>query len=143
MAEALLRHALRAEDEPLRSLVVKSAGIAASDGQQASPHASKAMKKVDLDIENHQSQNLSKELVDESFAIFCMTQGHRLVIDINFPSAIKHMFLFRDFLDDGGEDHDIPDPYGLNLAAYEHCRDSMVEAIPSIIAWLKMNYKTG
>jgi hypothetical protein len=31
---------------------------------------------------------------------------------------------------------EIPDPYGLHLQAYEVSRDEMVEAIPSIIAYL-------
>ena len=34
-----------------------------------------------------------------------------------------------------------PDPYGQNCAVYSKCLDSMAEAIPSLVAYLKKEYK--
>ena len=39
------------------------------------------------------------------------------------------------------EDEQIPDTYGQNFDAYQECLDSMVEAVPSIVAYLKKEYK--
>jgi protein-tyrosine-phosphatase len=36
---------------------------------------------------------------------------------------------------------EIPDPYGQNYTAYAACFDSMAEAIPSLVAYLKNEYK--
>ena len=35
------------------------------------------------------------------------------------------------------DDREIGDPYGCPLKIYEACRDEMVEAIPSLLAFLK------
>lgn len=140
MAEALLRHALDADPEPLLSLKITSAGISSFDGDPASGNALKAVKKVGLDITKHKSKTLNTNLVKKSFAIFCMTQSHRLVIDVEFGNIAKNVYLFKELMG-GNRGFDIPDPFGLNLPEYEVCRDSMVEAIPSIVNWLKSNYK--
>ena len=42
----------------------------------------------------------------------------------------------RDLID-GDVDREIPDPFGGPLPAYEASRDSMVEAIPSIVQFLR------
>ena len=50
------------------------------------------------------------------------------------------MHLFRGFM--GPEaDEQIHDPYGQNFDAYKACLDSMIEAIPSIVAYIKKEYK--
>lgn len=134
MAEKLLEHALAAEEEPLRSLKVASAGIAACNGESASPNSHKALQKVGLSLAGHVSQPVSRELLDRSLAIFGMTESHRALLTYHFDPLPQHVYLMREFLNDH---HEIPDPYGMNLDEYEACRDSMVEAIPSIIRFLK------
>lgn len=136
MAAALLHHALKAAPEPLRSLEVKSAGISALTGYPAAANAVQAMRKVGLSLLEHRSTPLSQELLDEALAVFCMTEGHRSMISVQFEPVPAHLYLMREFLDDG--ERDIPDPFGSNLAAYESSRDSMVEAIPSILERLRL-----
>lgn len=138
MAAALLKHALQAEDEPLKSLRVVSAGVSAYSGEAASTNSERALKSVGLDIAGHKSQSLTPSLIRDSFAIFGMTQSHRLMIEMQ-NDDLPHIYLFREFMPpEAGIE--IPDPFGQDLAAYEACRDSMVEAIPSIVAWLRENY---
>lgn len=139
MAAALLQHALRAEAEPLKSLKVVSAGVSAYSGEPASVNSVRALKSVGLDISNHKSQGLHSALADRSFAIFGMTQSHLMMIDLQHEEHTPHTYLFRQFMPEGTS-MEIPDPFGRDLAAYEAARDSMVEAVPSIIAWLKKNY---
>lgn len=136
MAERLMRHALDAEDEPLRRLNVASAGVAACAGEKASSNAIMALKKVNLSLSDHRSRPVSEELIRRALAIFCMTDSHLAMLNYRFEKLPEHLYLMREFLDENVAPN-IPDPYGMGLLAYEACRDSMVEAIPSIVRFLK------
>lgn len=132
MAAALFRHALDAQDEPLRSLRVSSAGISAYAGQPASANSAKALKKVGLDLSCHQSQPITQELVDRALAFFCMTDTHLAMLHYQIDPPPKNAFLMRQFIE-SADGNQIPDPFGMDLRHYESCRDSMVEAIPSLV----------
>lgn len=136
MGEKLLRHALAAEPEPLRSLRVISAGIAAGSGYPATENSVAALKKVGLDLSGHSSRPLTQDLLDEALAVFCMTESHRAMIEVSFDRVPKNLHLFREFV---GQDNDseIPDPFGGNFREYEACRDSMVEAVPTLVKFLR------
>lgn len=136
MAEALLQHALRAQEEPLRSLKVISAGVAARFGEPVSENSVLALRKVGIDITRHIAQPLTQKLVEEALAIFCMTESHRAMIELAFDPPPKNLFLFREFMPRTA-DPEIPDPFGGPLRLYEACRDEMVEAVPSLIEYLK------
>jgi protein-tyrosine-phosphatase len=136
MAAGLLQHALSGQPEPLRSLKVLSAGVAACTGQPVSANSVSAMKKVGIDISGMRSQPLTPKLADGALAIFAMTESHRAMIELNLDPAPENVFLFREFMP-GNAHREIADPYGGSLAIYEHCRDEMVEAIPSILAQLR------
>jgi len=136
MAEALLQHALAAQPEPLKSLQVVSAGVAARPGDRVSENSVTALKKVGLNIADHTSQTLTRELIDSALAIFCMTESHRAMIQLTFDPVPRNVYLFREFMPRSA-DKEIPDPYGGPLPHYEACRDEMVEAVPSLIEFLK------
>lgn len=136
MAEHLLRHALAAEPEPLKSTPVISAGISAREGDGPSENSVFALRKVGLDLERHRSRPLTQSLLDEALAVFCMTETHRAMIEINFHPVPAHVYLMRQFMRDTSEP-EIPDPYGLAMKHYEACRDSMVEAIPALVEFLR------
>ena len=136
MGEKLLRHALAAEPEPLRSIQVVSAGIAAARGQPATDNSVAALKKVGIDLSGHASQPLTQELLDRALAVFCMTESHRSMIELHFDRVPKNLHLFREFIGRDGN-AEIPDPFGGNYREYEACRDSMVEAIPSLVQHLR------
>lgn len=136
MAEALLQHALRGQDEPLKSLKVLSAGVAARAGERVSENSVVALKKVGIDVSRHVAQPLTQKLVDDALAIFCMTESHRAMIELSFDPIPKNLFLFREFMPRPAE-IEIVDPFGGSLRHYEACRDEMVEAVPSLIEFLK------
>ena len=136
MAQALLQHALRAQPDPLKSLQVVSAGVAARPGDKVSENSVQAMKKVGLNIADHTSQTLTRELLDRALAVFCMTESHRAMIQLTFEPVPRNIYLFREFMPRTA-DKEIPDPYGGPLPHYEACRDEMVEAIPSLVEFLK------
>lgn len=136
MAAALLQHALAAQPEPLHSLPVISAGVAARTGEPASENSVIALKKVGIDLSCHRSQPLTQQMLDEAFAVLCMTESHRAMIQVQAEPVPKNLFLFRQFLPNGAE-KEIGDPYGGPLRVYETARDEMVEAVPSLVEYLK------
>jgi len=136
MAAGLLQHALAAQPEPLRSLPVVSAGIAARTGDRVSENSVLAMKKAGIDIAGHRSQPVTQPLLDGAHLVLCMTESHRTMIRLQGEPPPAHLRLFREFLPPPA-DQEIPDPYGGSLKTYEQCRDEMVEAIPSLVAHLK------
>jgi protein-tyrosine-phosphatase len=135
MGTALLQHALAAQPEPLRSLKVISAGVASRTGESASPHSITALKKVGVDLTGHVSRPVTQELLDRSLLVLCMTESQRDMIEVTADPVPPRLRLFREFAGEA-DDREVPDPYGLPLAAYEASRDEMVAAVPSIIAYL-------
>jgi len=138
MAAALLQHALAAQPEPLRSLNVISAGVAARAGDRVSENSVVALKKVSLDIAKHVSRPLTQQMIDEAWLILGMTESHRVMINLQAEPPPKRMHLFREFMPQRG-DKEIGDPFGGPLKLYESTRDEMVEAIPSLIEFIKVN----
>lgn len=136
MAAALLQHALAAQPEPLRSLKVVSAGVAARAGEPASENSVVALRKVGIDLTGHRSQPLTQQMLDEALAVICMTESHRAMIQVQAEPVPPNLYLFRQFMT-GNIDREIADPYGGPIRIYELARDEMVEAIPSLIEQLK------
>lgn len=136
MAEGLLQHALRGQPEPLKSIRVLSAGVAARFGEPVSENSVVALRKVGIDLSGHVAQPLTQKLIEGALAVFCMTESHRSMIELTFEPAPKNLHLFREFLPSPA-DPEIPDPFGGPLKFYEACRDEMVEAIPSLIEHIK------
>jgi len=139
MAEGLFRHALAAQGDPLKSLKVSSAGVSVYDRQTASPNSVKAMAKVGIDISNHKSQPLNESMLESALAFFAMTETHLAMLSYQIDPPPENAFLMRAFIE-GNADTQIPDPFGMNLSEYEACRDSMVEAIPSLVKVVEKLY---
>ena len=135
MAEKLLAHALNGKNTSLNHLKIISAGVAAYEGGPASENAKKALSACNLDLSDHKSQSLTQDIVDQSLALFCMTKSHQDIIKKHFNTNGTAVHLVREFLDSA--ENNIPDPFGQSLPAYEAARDSIVEAIPSLIDFLQ------
>ena len=140
MAEALLRHALAAEPEPLKSLKVTSAGVGGWSGMTVTPHSVAALRKVGLDISQHKSRSLDPTILSRAVLVLCMTESHRRAIEMEFPEVKAPILLIRELMPDSAE-LEVSDPYGSDLQAYEDTRDAIVEAIPSIVKYLRENVK--
>lgn len=139
MAAGLLQHALTAQAEPLKSLKVASAGVAARAGELVSENSVVALKKAGIDISGNRSRTLTPELAAQASLILCMTESHRAMIQLAFDPAPRHVYLFREFMPRSA-DKEIGDPYGGPLKYYEAARDEMVEAMPSLLEFLKAHF---
>jgi protein-tyrosine-phosphatase len=138
MAEALLRATLVKRGQGLEKLKVASFGLAAEDGQPPSANSVKAMQRIGLDVSTHRSRLLSQADVDRSIVIFGMTESHLAALHSRFDVLPAHVLLLRDVLPTDVP-RDIPDPFGGGYRDYEECRDSMVEAIPAMVEFLRQN----
>lgn len=136
MAAALLKHALAAQPEPLRSLEIISAGVGGRDGDLVSANSVAALKKVGLDIAGQRSRAISEELVRGAVAVLGMTESHRAMLQFAMTPVPRNIYLFREFMPQRGH-KEIGDPFGGPLKLYEATRDEMVEAIPSLVEFLK------
>ena len=136
MAEGLLAHALSGQSGALKGLKVISAGVAARPGEPVSENSVYALKKVGIDISKHRARALTQQMLDEALAVFVMTQGHRMAIELQASPVPKELHLFRGFMPPAGA-KEIGDPFGGPIKIYEQSRDEMVEAIPSVVAYLK------
>ncbi len=136
MAARLLEHALKAEDAPINQIRVSSAGVSAFAGDPPADNAVRALKKVNLDLEDHRSRRLTAQMVENALAVIVMTDSHRLIIESQLPNLSVPVILFREKLGDSAE-HQVPDPIGGPLDDYLETRDALAEAVPSLIAWLK------
>ncbi len=134
MGERLLAHALAA-DPDFRNIKVLSAGTSAFPGEPASHNSLVAMRKVNLDLSDHRSRPLSDQLVAISDLILTMTSGHKELIHLQHPDLELPIFRFREWVASGSKE--VPDPFGGPLDLYLQTRDSLVEAIPSILKHLK------
>lgn len=136
MAAKLLEHALAAEKPPLNQLAVESAGVAAAPGSPASGNSVAALRKVNLDLSSHKSQPVTQELIDQAFVILGMTNSHLETLKYyNYTNLPKYIHLFREFIGSDASSQ-IPDPFGQDFDAYQECLNSMLEAIPSLVAFL-------
>src|SRR5271168_4002767 len=90
MGAALLRHALAAEPEPLRSLPVISAGVSARAGAPMTEYSATALKKVGIDASRHASRPLTQELLDQAVLVLCMTEDHRAMIEATAQPPPRH-----------------------------------------------------
>jgi len=136
MGCGLLAHALAGQPEPLKTLQVVSAGVAARAGELASENSVLALKRVGIDIAGHRATPLTQQMLDAALAVFCMTDSHRAIIELQAAPVPKRLHLFREFLP-GNVRREIADPYGGSLKLYEAARDEMVEAIPSVLDYLR------
>ncbi|MGV3488732.1 MAG: low molecular weight protein arginine phosphatase [Tuberibacillus sp.] len=93
MAEALLK------DMASEYFEVKSAGLVASDGQDAYPHVKTVLQKRGIDI-NHRSQRITPELVAWADMILTMTQGHKAALVQQYPERLESIMTLKEAVQD-------------------------------------------
>ena len=141
MAERLLQHALDAEEDPLNTFTVVSAGVSAGSGNTASKNSMDALKRLGIDLSDHSSQPLTDDMLSQAYAVFAMTEAHLFALHSYYSVLPKRVHLFREFMTDT-ENSEIPDPFGQNIQAYNQCLDSMSEAVPSLLEYLRSEVTT-
>ena len=128
MAEALLRNALRGQEE----ITVESAGLGALVGHPASEFAVELMEERGIDISSHKAQQLTPDLVSKADLILVMESGHRRVIDENDVTARGKVYRLGEW-----QDKDIDDPYRQEKTAFIEALADIESGIASWVEKLK------
>lgn len=110
MAEAILK------SKDLDGIEVKSAGVFAVSGSEASPNAKAVLQENNIP-ENHRSNIISEAEITWATYIFTMTEGHKRAIVGQHPAAADKTFTLKEFADNTS-DRDIVDPYGGPIQIY-------------------------
>jgi protein-tyrosine phosphatase len=125
MAEALLRNALRGQEE----ITVESAGLGALVGNPASDYAVELMDERGIDISSHRAQQLTPDLVSKADLILVMESGHRRVIDENDITARGKVHRLGEW-----QDKDIDDPYRQEKTAFI---EALADIESGIASWVE------
>jgi protein arginine phosphatase len=130
MAAALLK------SKQLPGLEVKSAGVFAAEGSDASLHVKTVLKEKGIETE-HRSSMLKKEDIDWATHIFAMTAGHKRLIIERFPEAKEKTFTLKEFV--SGKQGDVSDPFGGSVETYRKTRDELEKLIDHLVRKLGGN----
>lgn len=128
MAEQIARGLLAERlDIPANQLqdhrvIVRSAGVFATDGSPASPEAVAVMQQQNLDLSRHQTRALTKDLLQDADVIFTMTERHRDAVVHLLPRAADKTFRLD-------PERDVDDPVGGPASLYAHTAEQIREAI--------------
>ena len=137
MAEGLLRKKLAEKlsctEENLaeHNFSVGSAGIAAMYGAAASPESVEIVAAHGGTLQEHASQQVTIQLLNEADHIFAMTRGHRDAILGAFPDVVDRLHLLA------VDGRDISDPYGGDMSAYKQCETEILKGIEQILTDIK------
>ena len=121
MAEAIFRHMLAArlgckvDELEERGIMVASAGIAAMMGGRTSNETAQVLTEMDMELGEHQTQPLTRQLVRQADLVYTMTRSHREAIVAQWPEAAERTRLL---CADGA---DIADPIGGTIECYRCC----------------------
>ncbi|MCI9977888.1 low molecular weight protein arginine phosphatase [Clostridioides difficile] len=127
MAEAILKKAIEEYGRNIEEYCISSAGISTVDGMNASKHSIEAVKELGIDLSNHRSKVITKELIDNSDIILTMTKSHKEILVQAVPKCKEKVYTFKGFVNKS--ELDISDPFGGNLDTY---KDTMKEIIYSV-----------
>lgn len=112
-------------------LEIKSVGISVYDGEKASKNSIEAMKKIGIDISEHEATQLRRDLVEEADLILTMSHSHKEFILSSYPSSRSKLFTLTEYV--YGVEKDIEDPFGRSLSVYERTRDEIYQAVKKIV----------
>ena len=109
MAEIILKQKLKLAG--VKGIVVRSAGLSATDGKKMSANSFRALKLMGYKPYGFKATRATGAKLIKSDLVICMTKEHKDYIK-NFPNVYA-MSEITGF--------DIADPYGGDLATYEAC----------------------
>jgi protein-tyrosine-phosphatase len=133
MAEGLLKHYLPAD---LKALVqVSSAGTHALHGNRAESHAIDAMAEIGIDIQHHRARQITRNIAREADLVLTMEASHISVVKRLRGWGQDRPRLISEF-NSNTPTHDIEDPYGASMEAYETCIRTLRPCIKEVILHL-------
>ena len=96
-------------------VIVASAGVAAMPGARASQESIDVVSNMGLDLNGHESQPVSDQLLESADLILTMTNGHRQALITHWPEILDRTHVLS------VDGMDISDPIGGPPSLYESC----------------------
>ena len=121
MAMVLLSEKIR-ENELPGQWTVESAGTWAREGYPASKYGGELMSERGLDLANHRSRMVTKEMLDQSSLVLTMESGQKEALAAEFPDAAHKIFMLSEMI---GFKSEIRDPYGGPKHEYEETAEEL------------------
>lgn len=128
MAEGIARDMFSKKN--IRNHFVLSAGIQNITGEAPSENSIAVMKELELDISEHRSTLVRRELIEEADKILTMTIAQRDLLTIayfdieNIDKKVQTLSYLAN-----GEDKDVEDPFNGELEVYRKTRDEIKSLI--------------
>jgi protein-tyrosine-phosphatase len=116
LAAAFFSKKLNADGEA-SGWIVESAGTWAVPGQGAPSDALLAARVIGLDLEDHLTRQIDRDLLARHDLIVVMEKGHREALRIEFPLIQKKVYLLSMIADQ--LEYDIADPANSDLTTIE------------------------
>ncbi|WP_078378608.1 low molecular weight protein arginine phosphatase [Sutcliffiella halmapala] len=123
MAEAILI------SKKLAGVQVRSAGVFAMSGSEASYQAQEVLKEKGI-IHAHVSALLTEESVEWANYIFTMTNQHKKLVVERYPTAVGKTFSLKEFIGEHGE---VSDPFGGSVHTYRTTFDELQTLIELVV----------
>lgn len=135
--------ASRIKDERGLDIAIASAGLAAREGDPATPEAIQALAAMGINLQDHRARQVTGALVEDADLILTMTRSHKEFLLQFYPAARGKTFTLKEYVRKGEEkpsreelreeagakaaageqsasaDDDIPDPFGRPLEVYQ------------------------
>jgi protein-tyrosine phosphatase len=133
MAEALCRRLLAdrlrcADDElPHRGYTVMSAGLSAAVGAPAAGEAVGLLDQMGIDLESHESQPATRDLLERADRIITMTRSHREAILSQYPELESRTQVMS------ADGRDVPDPIGGGPREYRDCLAQISRSLETLV----------
>jgi protein-tyrosine phosphatase len=97
MAEAMVRHALRAATPDAAHVIVDSAGVYGHEGSPIAPGSAAALEALGIEHGGHRGRLLTPAIVGGADLVLTMEEGHRNAILSGTPEARAKTFALREY----------------------------------------------
>ncbi|KIL49758.1 protein tyrosine phosphatase [Jeotgalibacillus soli] len=125
MAEAILRA------KQIDSIEVRSAGIFAMEGGEASHHTQAVLDEMGIP-HNHRSHSVTQADVHWADYVFAMTAAHKAMLMEQFPFAMDRIFTVKEFAT--GMGLNVSDPFGGSIEMYRETFQELNALMEPLIA---------
>lgn len=136
MAEVITRRLL--EERGITDATVESGGTLGIEGQPADPHARRAVRVLELDLEDHRSRGIPAASLDQATHILAMAGDHVREILFRRPQYKDRIVKLWEFTDKPRRLTRIEDPVSQPYKQFAACRDDLRECLVNWLDSLKL-----
>jgi len=95
---------------------ISSAGTYTRAGMPSPPEVRMVMMKYGIDVRDHQSREVTRELIKQNKLVLCLASNHKEALRAEFSEFAKRIYLLSEMV---GKKEDVDDPIGGPLIEFE------------------------